>query len=96
MKNAILLDESGRVGHAYGAQKTPHLFIVDPNGVLVYRGGIDNAPMGVVDAARPRIEANAPGGYSNYVDAALDDLQKGRSIRLPETPAYGCSVKYQS
>ena len=96
MKNAILLDESGRVGHAYGAQKTPHLFIVDPRGVLVYRGGIDNAPIGVIDPARPHVEGGPAGGYTNYVDAAIDDLKQGRSIRLPDTPAYGCSVKYAS
>jgi hypothetical protein len=96
IKNPILLDESGRVGHAYGAQKTPHLFVIDAKGLLVYRGGIDNAPMGVVDPARPRTDGIAAGKLVNYVDAALDDLSKGRSIRLPETPAYGCSVKYQS
>jgi hypothetical protein len=96
IQNAVLLDETGRVGHAYGAQKTPHLFVVDAKGVLVYRGGVDNAPMGEVDPARPRTEGAALGAKVNYVDAALDDLSHSRAVRLPETPAYGCTVKYES
>jgi peroxiredoxin len=96
MQNAILLDETGKVGRLYGAEKTPHLFVIDPKGVLVYRGGLDNAPMGEVDPARPRLEGTEPGAHINYVDAALEDLAHGRALRLSETPAYGCSVKYQS
>lgn len=92
--NPVLLDESGSVGHAYGAARTPHLFIVDPAGLLVYRGGIDNAPMGAVDDARPRPAGSNPGERANYVDAALADLAAGRAVALAETPAYGCSVKY--
>jgi peroxiredoxin len=96
IQNAVLLDESGTVGRAYGAQKTPHLFVIDKNGVLVYRGGVDNAPMGEVDPARPLPPGAAPGSGVNYVDAALDDLAHGRAVRLPDTPAYGCAVKYES
>jgi peroxiredoxin len=96
MQNAILLDESGKVGQSYGAKKTPHLFVVDAHGVLVYRGGVDNAPMGEVDSTRPLPEGTEPGKYVNYVDTALEDLVKGRPVRLSDTPAYGCSVKYAS
>jgi len=94
--NPILLDESGQVGHAYGAIKTPHLFIVDDNGTLVYRGGVDNAPVGTVDDARPKLTGGKPGEVINYVDAALQDLKAGKPLRLPDTPPYGCSVKYSS
>jgi peroxiredoxin len=94
--NAILLDETGATGHAYGAIKTPHLFIIDKAGTLVYRGGIDNAPMGEVDPERPRMPGGEEGKLVNYVKAALEDLQAGRPLRMPETPAYGCTVKYSS
>lgn len=94
MQNPILLDESGDVGKRYGAEKTPHLFVIDPKGVLVYRGGLDNAPMGVVDDARPRLPGAAAGTLEPYLENALDDVSKGRAPRLADTPAYGCSVKY--
>jgi peroxiredoxin len=96
MTNPVLLDETGQVGKAYGAIKTPHLFVIDPSGVLVFRGGIDNAPMGEVDAARPRAEGSKEGGRVNYVEAALEDLQKQRPIGLADVPPYGCSIKYAS
>jgi peroxiredoxin len=87
--NPILLDESGAVGKAYGAKRTPHLYVIDPKGVLVYRGAIDNSPDG---------EGESPedGKLVNYVDAALADLALGRAVAKPETEAYGCSVKYGS
>jgi peroxiredoxin len=94
MEHPILLDENGTVGQAYGAEKTPHLFIIDPKGVLVYRGGIDNAPMNVVDDARPRPSGQTAGSRFNYVEAALAELAKGKQITFSDTPAYGCSVKY--
>jgi len=96
MENPILLDESGAVGNSYGAQKTPHMFVIDPEGKLVYRGGIDNAPMNVVDDGRPRPEGSKAGERVNYVDAALQDLKAGKPVRVADTPAYGCSVKYSS
>ena len=64
MQNQVLLDEAGKVGRAYGAQKTPHLYVIDPKGILVYRGGLDNAPVGVVDDARPKLPGTAAGLYS--------------------------------
>lgn len=96
LENPVLLDETGAVGHAYGALKTPHLFVVNPEGVLVYRGGLDNAPIGKVDAARPILPTSKAGEVVSYVDAALEDLKGARALRLPDTPPYGCTVKYGS
>jgi peroxiredoxin len=89
LTHPILLDESGDVGRAYGAKHTPHMYVIDEKGTLVYRGAIDNAPDG---------EGEAPqgGALVNYVDAALADLAAGRPVKVPETEAYGCSVKYGS
>lgn len=88
MGHPVLLDEDGTVGHAYGATNTPHMFVVDRDGRLVYRGAIDNSPDG---------ERGAPRGgvLVEYVTAALGDLAAGRPVRTPETKAYGCSVKYR-
>jgi hypothetical protein len=86
MTNPVLLDETGEVGHRYGAEKTPHMFVINGEGALVYRGAIDNAPMGEVrDSGADKI---------NYVAAALADLKEGRPVATGESPAYGCSVKY--
>ncbi|HEX2872575.1 MAG TPA: thioredoxin family protein [Polyangiaceae bacterium] len=87
LEHPILLDEDGRVGHAYAAAHTPHLYVINKEGVLVYRGAIDNSP----DAEG---ESPAGGKLINYVDAALSDLDAGRPVATPETEAYGCSVKY--
>jgi peroxiredoxin len=89
LTHPILRDESGAVGHTYGATNTPHMFVIDAAGTLVYAGAIDNSP----DAEGQ----SATGGILvNYVDAALDDLAAGRPVRTPRTKAYGCSVKYGS
>ena len=64
---------------------TPHLFIIDPNGVLVYEGGIDS-----IRSARVEDIAKA----TNYVTAALADLKEGRPVQHPTSRPYGCSVKY--
>lgn len=89
LEHPVLLDEAGTVGKAYGATNTPHLFVIDAKGVLVYRGAIDNSPDG---------EGQSPkdGKLVNYVDAALEDLAKGRAVKTPDTKAYGCSIKYGS
>lgn len=89
MDHAVLADEAGRVGKLYGATNTPHMFVVDPQGTLVYRGAIDNSPDGVG-------ESPAGGKLINYVDAALTALSAGKPIETRETRAYGCSVKYGS
>ncbi len=96
MKNPVLLDEDGKVGRAYGAAKTPHLYLIDAKGTLVYRGGVDNAPMGTVDAERPTPAGSAAGGYVPYLSNAIEDLRGGKAMRLADTPPYGCSVKYSS
>jgi peroxiredoxin len=89
LTHPVLRDEAGVVGHAYGATNTPHLFVIDKTGTLVYAGAVDNSP----DA-----EGESPQGGSlvNYVDAALADLAAGRAVRTSQTKAYGCSVKYGS
>lgn len=92
--NKLLLDESGRVGHAYGAIKTPHIFVIDPKGVLVYRGGLDNAPVGVVDDDRPRLPGTPAGTLEPYLENALSDLASEKKLRQADTPPYGCTVKY--
>lgn len=84
LANPVLLDESGKVGRLYGAKSTPHLYVIDEKGTLVYRGALDNAPLG---------EAGA-GAAENYVDAAFADLGAGRPVKTADTKAYGCSVKY--
>lgn len=87
MSHPILLDETGAVGKAYGATNTPHLFVVDAKGTLVYRGAVDNSPDGEGESAEN-------GKLVSYVDAALADVAAGRAVATPETKAYGCGVKY--
>jgi peroxiredoxin len=85
----ILLDPDGRVGHAYGATNTPYMYVVNAQGTLIYRGAIDNSPDG---------EGESPTGGKlvNYVDEALDAVKANQPVKVPETKAYGCSVKYGS
>ncbi|MEN0065823.1 MAG: thioredoxin family protein [Myxococcota bacterium] len=85
LDHPILVDESGTVGKSYGAITTPHMYVIDPSFTLRYQGAIDNAPMG-----------RANGEPVNYVDAALTDLRAGKTVKTPNTKAYGCSVKYGS
>jgi peroxiredoxin len=89
LTHPILLDESGQVGRAYGAERTPHLFVIDDKGTLVYKGAIDNSPDG-------EGESPTDGKLVNYVEKALGDLKAGRPVETPATKAYGCSVKYGS
>lgn len=87
LTHPILLDESGAVGKAYGATNTPHVFMIDQNGTLVYAGAADNSPDG---------EGNSPDGGTlvNYLTQAAGELLAGKPISKPEVKAYGCSVKY--
>ena len=89
LDHPILRDEAGTVGKAYGATNTPHMYVIDKKGVLVYAGAIDNSPDG---------EGKSPEGGKliRYVDAALEDLAAGKPVRTPTSKAYGCSVKYAS
>jgi len=82
-----LLDPDGTVGHVYGARNTPQMFVIDPKGVLIYAGGIDNKP-----SADP---ADIPTA-TNYVTAALDESMAGKPVAVPTARPYGCSVKYAS
>jgi peroxiredoxin len=94
MTNRLLLDETGKAGRAYGASKTPHMFVISLNGVLVYRGGLDNAPIGVVDNDRPHLPQTPSSALERYLENALADLAQNRPVRLADTPPYGCTVKY--
>jgi thiol-disulfide isomerase/thioredoxin len=82
---ATLLDPKGEAGKAYGARTTPHMYIVDPKGVLAYAGGIDDKR-----STDPEDVKTA----KNYVRAALDELLAGKAVSQASTPPYGCSVKY--
>lgn len=82
-----LLDEKGMVGRAYAAQVTPHMYIIDAQGVLQYMGGIDS-----IATAR---EADIPKA-TNYVVEALDAMKAGQPVPNPVTRAYGCTIKYAS
>jgi peroxiredoxin len=82
---AVLLDPTGAVGKAYGATNTPHMYIVDKAGLLVYAGAIDDRPT----TRRADVQ-----GAHNYVRAALEDMAAGRAVQTPVTRAYGCTVKY--
>ncbi len=81
----ILVDQDGAVGHAYGAATTPHMFIIDAEGVVVYEGAIDDDPRGNMEA----------GARTNYVANALNEMAAGQAVSTPETKPYGCSVKYK-
>jgi len=81
----ILDDRPGKVGRAYGARTTPHMFIIDKDSNIAYNGGIDNAPLG-----------NAENGLVNYVDKVLSELLAGQPVGTAKTEPYGCSVKYPS
>jgi peroxiredoxin len=84
---SYLMDESGTAGKAYGAKTTPHMYVINPQGTLVYAGGIDDKR-----TAKKEDVATA----KNFVSAALDELKAGKSISVPTSTPYGCSVKYKS
>ena len=77
-----LIDQDGAVGHLYGAQTTPHIFIIDQAGVLRYNGAIDDNPRGQNETA------------TNYADQVATALLAGTSPPLTSTDPYGCTVKY--
>ncbi|WKW50840.1 thioredoxin family protein [Rhodomicrobium lacus] len=83
---AVLLDAEGKVGRLYDARTTPHMFIVNGDGTLVYMGGIDDKPTAIPSDVK---------AAKNYVRAALDDLAAGKPVATPVTRPYGCSVKYK-
>jgi len=82
---AFLLDPQSRIARAYGATVTPHMYIIDASGVLVYKGGIDSIPSSSV--------ADVPKA-TQYVRVALDQVLAGKQVTESSTRPYGCSLKY--
>jgi peroxiredoxin len=82
---AVLLDPTGVVGKVYGATNTPHMFVIDKAGTLMYAGAIDDRP----STRRADVQ-----GAQNYVREALEAVAAGQPVKTPVTPAYGCTVKY--
>ena len=85
-QTALLLDPEGKAGRAYGAKNTPHMFIVNPEGKVVYEGAIDSK--------RSPNPADIPSS-TNYVKVALDESLSGKLVTTANTQPYGCSVKYK-
>jgi peroxiredoxin len=82
---AVLMDPSGEVGRAFGAKVTPHMYVIDPNGTLVYAGAIDDKRSANVADVKTA---------TNYVVAALTDAKSGKPVAKATTSAYGCTIKY--
>ena len=82
---AILIDGDGTVGRLYGARVTPELYIIDPEGALIYAGAIDN---------KKSVDPTDVEGATNYVKQALDEAMAGQPVSTSKTEPYGCSVKY--
>jgi len=81
----VLLDPEGAVGRAYGARTTPHMFVLDAEGKVVYQGAIDSVRS---------VNSDDIAGAENYVKAAVTALLAGEPVAVTDTQAYGCSVKY--
>jgi hypothetical protein len=81
----VLLDPAGTMGRAYDAKTSPHMFIIDPGGRLVYNGAIDD---------KPTADQADVAGAKNYVSAALTEAMAGKAVTTATTRPYGCSVKY--
>ena len=84
IKYPILLDESGHVGRLFDAKKTPHMFVIDAQGVLVYAGALDST--------RGRYKVDR---FDDYLSDALKSVADKKPVAVPSTKAWGCSVKYQ-
>jgi peroxiredoxin len=84
---AVVFDTKGDVGHAYGAQTTPHMYVITGDGKLVYMGGID-------DKASTRLDDLKTA--RNFVDAALTEVAQGKPVSVQTSRPYGCSIKYSS
>ena len=83
--SAYLVDQDGKVGKLYNARTTPQMFVLNPEGVLIYAGAIDDKP-----TLKPETVAVA----KNFVKAALNEATSGKPVSVPSTKPYGCSVKY--
>jgi peroxiredoxin len=84
---ATLLDPKGEIGKAYGAQTTPHMYVIRPDGTLAYKGGIDSLATA---------DQNDIGKAEPYVTQALVAVSSGRKVEKASTRPYGCSIKYAS
>ena len=84
---ATLMDVDGKAGRAYGARTTPHMYVIDPQGRVIYAGAIDSRP-----TANPADIKVA----TNHVNQALADALAGRPVATPATQPYGCTIKYAS
>jgi peroxiredoxin len=82
---AVLMDADGKLGHLYGAKTTPEMYVIDPNGKLIYEGAIDD---------RPTPDVNDIKGADNYLSDALTEAMAGKQVLKSYTRSYGCSVKY--
>ena len=84
----VLLDESGDIGMKYGAKTTPHMYMIDSEGILRYKGAIDDVGKGMQFFSASLKDA------INYVAIQLNDVKDNRQLEISSTVAYGCSVKY--
>lgn len=84
---ALLMDASGKMGQAYGARNTPHMFVINGAGQIAYAGAIDT---------QPTVDESVVPKSRNLVRAALEDLLAGRSVATPRTTPYGCLVGYSA
>ena len=82
---AVLIDKDGKVGRLYGARTTPHMYVIDPQGKLVYVGAIDDKRWANVEETK---------SAKNHVRAALGEAMAGKPVAVSATTPYGCSVKY--
>jgi AhpC/TSA family len=84
---AVLFDPTGKVGRAYGARATPHMYVINGEGLLVYMGGIDDQPSARLEDLKIA---------RNFVDQALSEIAQGKPVSAGNSRAYGCSIKYAS
>jgi peroxiredoxin len=82
---AVLMDSKGEIGRAYGAKVTPHMYVIDPKGTVIYAGAIDDKR-----SSNPADVKSA----TNYVTAALTDARSGKPVATAASSAYGCTIKY--
>lgn len=82
---AVLLDPTGALGHLYDAKTTPHMFVINPQGILIYNGAIDD---------HPTPDASDIPHSQNYLSQALEEALAGKPVAVATSRPYGCSVKY--
>ncbi len=84
---AVIMDQDGSIGRLYGAKTTPHMFVIDDKGKLVYAGAIDD---------KPTPDKADVDGAKSYVLAAYQEAKAGKPVTVATTAPYGCSVKYET